>query len=249
MSNVGPNDLVGEVGPARAHAPDGHCRRFCQASAPDHSPAKIGSVGHEAGPDRTGSPRLPQPGDPGSRGCLSSTRTPLTAIISASKTIADRLDFISGLDQILFDVEPKKQTLERRQLHRILAQETWLFGEESALTGDDERLTAVLKRHLAVLGEEVELTKGPPITREDGTIAIPDLVLSRQVKHHQNVLEHLVVELKRPSVDIGTRVTGASFESECPYGCRFERLLTLHVRRAGRGLYPHLWLWAQSVGV
>jgi len=130
-------------------------------------------------------------------------RTPLTAIISASKTIADRLDFLTGLDMLLFDEEPKKRTLERRQLHRILAQETWLFGEEYALTGDDERLTAVLVKHLALLGQDVELADGPPITREDGTVAIPDLVLSRQVKHHQNALQHLVVELKRPTVDIG----------------------------------------------
>ncbi len=110
-------------------------------------------------------------------------RTPLTAIISASKTIADRLDFLTGLDMILFDEEPKKQTLERRQLHRMLAQETWLFGEEYALTGDDERLTGVLVKHLALLSEDVELADGPPITREDGTVAIPDLVLSRQIKH------------------------------------------------------------------
>jgi hypothetical protein len=131
-------------------------------------------------------------------------RTPLTAIISASKTIADRLDFLTGVDMILFDDEPKKQTLERRQLHRMLAQETWLFGEEYALTADDERLTAVLVKHLALLGEDVELADGPPITREGGGVAIPDLVLSRQIKHHQNALQHLVVELKRPNVDIGT---------------------------------------------
>lgn len=130
-------------------------------------------------------------------------RTPLTAIISASKTITDRLDFLTGLDLILFDAEPKKQTLERRQLHRMLAQETWLFGEEYALTGDDERLTAVLVKHLTLLGEDVELADGPRITREDGTVAIPDLVLSRQIKHHQNELQHLVVELKRPNINIG----------------------------------------------
>ena len=84
----------------------------------------------------------------------------------------------------------------------MLAQETWLFGEEYALTGDDERLTAVLVKHPEILGEDIELADGPQITREDGTVAIPDLVLSRQIKHHQNALQHLVVELKRPSVDI-----------------------------------------------
>lgn len=129
--------------------------------------------------------------------------TPLTSIIGAAKTITDRLNFLTGLDQVLFDEDPKKQTLERRQLHRILAQETWLFGEEYALTGDDDRLTSVLVKHLALLGEDVEIANGPPVVRDDGTVAIPDLVLSRQIKHHQNELEHLVVELKRPKVDIG----------------------------------------------
>ncbi len=50
--------------------------------------------------------------------------TPLTSIIGAAKTIADRLNFLAGLDQVLFDANTKKETLERRQLHRILAQET-----------------------------------------------------------------------------------------------------------------------------
>ena len=131
-------------------------------------------------------------------------RTPLNSIIAASKTVTDRLDFLSALDTMLFDPEPKAQLLERRQLHRILAAETWLFGEEYALTGDDERLTAVLKRHLAMLGEDTELLVDEPApAREDGREVIPDLVLSRKLLHHENELQHLVIELKRPSVDIG----------------------------------------------
>lgn len=68
-------------------------------------------------------------------------RTTLSSIIEVSKRIADRLDFIAGLDALIFDRESKKQTLERRQLHRILANETWIFGEGWALTGDDDRLS------------------------------------------------------------------------------------------------------------
>jgi len=57
-------------------------------------------------------------------------RTTLASVIEASKRIADRLDFLAGLDALVFDTDSKKQTLERRQLHRILANETWVFGEE-----------------------------------------------------------------------------------------------------------------------
>ena len=106
-------------------------------------------------------------------------RTTLASVIEVSKRIANRLDFLSGLDALIFDADSKKQTLERRQLHRILANETWVFGEEWALTGDDDRLTQVLAAHLDLLGEDVELASREPVLREDGRDAIPDLVLSR----------------------------------------------------------------------
>jgi Histidine kinase-, DNA gyrase B-, and HSP90-like ATPase len=126
-------------------------------------------------------------------------RTTLASVIEVSKRIANRLDFLSGLDALIFDADSKKQTLERRQLHRILANETWIFGEEWALTGDDDRLTQVLAAHLALLGEDVELASREPVLREDGRDAIPDLVLSRTLETAENKYEHLVVELKRPA--------------------------------------------------
>jgi len=126
-------------------------------------------------------------------------RTTLASVIEASKRIADRLDFLAGLDALIFDADSKKQTLERRQLHRILANETWVFGEEWALTGDDDRLTQVLAAYLHLLGEEVDLASLRPAFREDGSDAIPDLVLSRTLETAENKYEHLVVELKRPS--------------------------------------------------
>lgn len=44
----------------------------------------------------------------------------LSSIISAAKTVADRLDFILALDSILYDKGPKQRLKERTQLHRIL---------------------------------------------------------------------------------------------------------------------------------
>lgn len=125
--------------------------------------------------------------------------TSLSHLIQAGKEVGGRVEFLNGLDSILFDRQIKKRLLERRQLHRILAHETWLFGEEWSLTGDDEPLDAVLRKFLAKLGREVELATERPVVREDGSIAIPDLVLGRSLETNEDHTAHLVVELKRPN--------------------------------------------------
>jgi hypothetical protein len=125
--------------------------------------------------------------------------TTLTHLISVGKEIGDRIEFLSGLNALLFDRATKRTMLERRQLHRILAHETWIFGEGWSLTGDDDRLNVVLKNYLAKLGADVELASEEPILREDGSVAIPDLVLGRQLETSENQFTHLVVELKRPN--------------------------------------------------
>ncbi len=131
-------------------------------------------------------------------------RTTLSTLISTSRKIGDRLDFLAGLNALVFDTESNRQTLERRQLHRILAEETWIFAEEYALTGDDDRLLQVLRGHAEILGDDIDFTDSrTPPRRADGREAIPDLVLSRKVEQHQNRIEHIVIELKRPKIDIG----------------------------------------------
>jgi hypothetical protein len=108
------------------------------------------------------------------------------------------MEFLNGLNTILFDRQIKSRLLERRQLHRILAHETWIFGEEWSLTGDDERLTKVLRKFLSKLGRDVELADLKEVRLEDGSDAIPDLVLGRRLKTNADSFEQLVVELKRP---------------------------------------------------
>lgn len=124
--------------------------------------------------------------------------TTLTQLIQTGRAIGTRMDFLSGLSTILFDRQIKRRMLERRQLHRILAHETWIFGEEWSLTGDDERLTKVLKKFLKNLGADVELAEVKEVRLEDGSDAIPDLVLGRRLQTNADSFEHLVVELKRP---------------------------------------------------
>jgi hypothetical protein len=117
--------------------------------------------------------------------------------------VTDRLDFLQGLELLVFDPIGRDKTLERRHLHRIVAEHTWLFGEEFNLTISDRSLNAVLKRHLNL--NRIELLDERPVVREDGSEGIVDLMLSRiipQPRLDQN--EHLIVELKRPSVSIGS---------------------------------------------
>lgn len=130
-------------------------------------------------------------------------RTSLTNVITASRLVGDRLDFLHGLNALLFDTATRKATKERRQLHRILAQETWLFGEEWTLTGDDERLTEVLRKHLRFVGEDAELAETGDVLLSDGADGIPDLVLGRKRQSAENHFHQLVVELKRPNYRLG----------------------------------------------
>ena len=129
-------------------------------------------------------------------------RTSLESIITSTHMIADRLDFLESLKTLVFEF--KKLLLERTQLHKILERETWLFGDEWTLTASDETLRRVLVKHLGKLGQEVGYADIMPVVQaDDGTIMIPDLVLSVGASSYAQRNEYLVVELKRPSVTLG----------------------------------------------
>jgi Histidine kinase-, DNA gyrase B-, and HSP90-like ATPase len=126
----------------------------------------------------------------------------LANVISASKMVADRLKFLHGAEALLFDPDTKKHLKERSQLHRILAENTWVFGEEFGLTVSDQSLTEVLRKHRKLVGQDTVIDV--PVKRIDGKVGIVDLMLSRSVpQNHPDEREHLVVELKRPAVKVG----------------------------------------------
>lgn len=125
----------------------------------------------------------------------------MSSIINGAKVVSERLKFLNGLEAILFDKGPKQRLKERAQLHRILAQNPWIFGEEFHLSVDDMSLTEVLRKHKALLGEDVVI--GAPVKHVSQTRGIVDLMLSRQTRRYRaNDLTHFVVELKAPSIKI-----------------------------------------------
>jgi hypothetical protein len=138
-------------------------------------------------------------------------RTTLSAIISASRLVADRLEFLRGIETLIFDSAYRDKVRERTQLHRILAENAWMFGEQYHLSVDDQSLTEVLKKHIAAKGREIEIDE--PVKRADGSRGIVDLMFSRNIQlTGAEDREHLVVELKRPKVRIDAEVA-AQIES------------------------------------
>jgi hypothetical protein len=125
----------------------------------------------------------------------------LSGIISAATLVADRLKFLEALRFILFDFEARQKLKERSQLHKILEQNTWIFGEEFHLWASDKELTTVLKTHRDKI--DPELVIDDPVKIVHKTRGVVDLMLSRaQRRHRHNDIEHLVVELKAPKVKL-----------------------------------------------
>lgn len=131
-------------------------------------------------------------------------KTPLSSIISSAKIVANRLDMLNGLETLIFDKESKKRLLERDQLHKILETESWLFHEEFALAGSEQRLEEVLRKHLSALGPREDDTKIVDIG--DGKTGRVDLMLQKVVQPRTGHYDYLVVELKRPSQKINADV-------------------------------------------
>lgn len=131
-------------------------------------------------------------------------KTPLSSIISSAKIVANRLDFLNGLETLLFDKENKERLLERDQLHKILENEAWLFHEEFALAGSEQRLEEVLNKHLDKLGKREDDPE--PVEVGEGKTGRVDLLLHKANQPRTGEYDYLIVELKRPSKKIDDEV-------------------------------------------
>jgi hypothetical protein len=132
------------------------------------------------------------------------TRTSLSSIISSASVVADRLNFLIGLENLLFDKETKKKLLERDQLHKILDQEAWLFNEEFTLAGSELSLEEVLKKHIAKLGNRAD--DADNFEKADTDSLRIDLMLHKAIQPRPGEFDYLVIELKRPSKKIDSEV-------------------------------------------
>lgn len=129
--------------------------------------------------------------------------TSLSSVIDTMTEIKNRLKFLSGLEQIIYDKELSKNILERKHLHKIVANETWIFGDEYTYGVDDVTLRNVLKANLKFLGRN-DLEEKVDESDNSGLQTIPDVCLWKQYSIGKpGEKRNLVIELKRPTVDAG----------------------------------------------
>ena len=128
--------------------------------------------------------------------------TSLSSIISAVNTVANRMKVLASMEDVIFGSKTKKCLNDRSQLHKIVEDNMWLFGEEYMLSASDESLTNVLRKYQDLLGDATVIDH--PAEYPSENMGIVDLMLSRTLRRHgAGDLQHLVIELKRPQVKIG----------------------------------------------
>ena len=127
-------------------------------------------------------------------------RTNLGNILEAASEVAERVQALATLKTMVFDPTFRDTVKERGELDRIVADNTWIFGELFHLTMQETGLTRVMAR----VAEDVGRPKRSSAVRKpDGRVGRVDTFLGRVVPHADTEKrEYLLVELKRPSLDL-----------------------------------------------
>ena len=148
-------------------------------------------------------------------------KTSLISMINASKIVTDRLDFLKGLEYLLYDPKMRPTVKERSQIHKLVSRNTWIFGDEFFLVNNDESLNNVLRKHVKNALFDADLDE--LVLRPDGTTGVVDIGLSNIPPDEQIVdsdiviskildrqpsegRHHLIIELKRPSQPVSSAV-------------------------------------------
>lgn len=146
----------------------------------------------------------------------------LGAIFGAAAEVTRRLDLLAALRHVIYSPDVAPEMREVDQLHPLVKDNVWLFGEEWRLSASEAGLTTVLR---AVAPDDVALEAD--LRREGSKVLLPDgkrgrvaLLLQRTVMRSDDAQDRLVIELKRPSVKLG--------ETELAQVRKYARALSEH---------------------
>lgn len=135
-------------------------------------------------------------------------RTELEDVISFSEEVAKKLQFLDFLDEVVYGA-PSKFVKERKQFHKIIEKQLWLFGEQY---NDTPNLFSdkSLKNNLKELRDKY--FKWEPDENEDNVIQVDETLkdITDLFFFNERILdderrEIMVVELKRPSCRISQK--------------------------------------------
>lgn len=129
--------------------------------------------------------------------------TSLSNIIDTMTEIKNRLNFLNGLEQIIYDKNFNQNFKERKHLHKIIVKETWIFGDEYTYGVDDVSLKNVLKTYLKEALKRDDFEEVVASSDNSELQTIPDVCLWQQYSLGNAGKENLVIELKKPSLNAG----------------------------------------------
>jgi hypothetical protein len=164
-------------------------------------------------------------------------------IVGAAAEVTRRLDLVIALRHLLYDAESSKAMREIDQLHPLVRDNVWLFGETWRLASSEVGLTQMLRS--ATQGMDVALEQDLVKQAGAGMVLPPekrgrvDLLLQRTFDGPTD-RHRLVVELKRPSVALGSK--------ELDQVKRYARALAGHPATGGRNNKWTFWLVGTHTG-
>lgn len=132
--------------------------------------------------------------------------TSMLKISKVARMMHDRLEAIECLKQLVYDLT--KFTTERTHIQKIIEKCFWLFGEQYHLVSADVTFERALASYLNVLNPENSEEKN--YIDDEERNRRPDIFLCRQqtvsdAATTSMLEENIIVELKRPSIDIGIK--------------------------------------------
>ena len=127
----------------------------------------------------------------------------LGKIVGAASEVTRRLDLIATLRHVIYSPDVSEDMREVDQLHPLIKDNAWLFGEDWRLSRSEASLTNILR---TVVDDEVVLeaelaSLGGEVLLADGRRGRVDLLFERTILNPGDQ-QRLVVELKRPSVSL-----------------------------------------------
>ena len=144
-------------------------------------------------------------------------RIKLSKIIEKYNQLLHRKTFLQTLETLVFDDTIAQHLEERTQLHKIVAEESWIFGvefeNEDLVTSDKSIVTVIRQLNLREnlyfedhisdqkLSKIEEYIKQNRDDIDSCLNKIPDLVLCKK-EAKENFYKHLIIELKKPTVKI-----------------------------------------------
>lgn len=131
-------------------------------------------------------------------------KTKISSIVELVNLLEGRFAVINVLKQMVFELE--KFTNERDHIQKVVENNYWLFGEQYHLVSADKNFEIALNNYLKFIESN---KKDKDKLKSKDKLKRPDIFIARQSditdpsSDEYTIEENIIVELKRPSVQIG----------------------------------------------